>query len=241
MILLEDEIVVRSFWGPREESVEAAVERWVELSGRLTGIGGTVFSSWTNADDEPQPLEFSVEGLQRELAHREEKFGPRGRLGFSMSAHIDDGDLPRVSLSSTVGACGSYVGNSLVLTLYVWEQKQGGLWTPMAGDLLRAVAEACEPDWGEVRNDALADAQNENPQITVGTPRAGYVTYLSSNRRARVSGEVPGRTRQATDGGLLIDMTEDGRFPELDAVAELDRRLRDSGALVEIPESQERL
>ncbi|MFG2250978.1 hypothetical protein [Spirillospora sp. NPDC048823] len=218
------------------------MERWVDLSRWLTGIGGPVFSSWMNADDEPQPLEFTAEGLHRELAHREAEFGPRGHLGFSMAAHIDDGDLPRVSLSSTIGARGPHVvGNSMILTLYVWEEEQKSLWTAMAADLLWTVAEVCEPDWGEVYNDALTDAQSENPQIAIKTPRAGFVTFLSSNRRARVSGEVPGRTRHAADGGLLIDIIEDGRFPELDAVAELDRQLRDSGALVEIPESQERL
>ncbi len=99
--------------------------------------------------------------------------------------------------------------------------------------LLSLVAEAWAPDFGDVTDDDLLDALEDDGDFTVGDPCVGRLGYLSPARAALVPDDLAAAREELPGGGVLLDIAPPSK--DTDAVVAAYVRLRETGALRPLP------
>ncbi|MBM7089363.1 hypothetical protein ACFTXK_26680 [Streptomyces sp. NPDC056956] len=257
--------VVRGFWGPRQESAEELAARWcttLEHLARLlptagaaapgsdTGpgapAGGGPLTTWLTvpvsgrpADvlrlphpDRVAPGEEFRESLLRAVRSAQEDDGWSAADGTSLRLLADTSDGRRVELAGLAGGTPEFLLQSLVATFVVPDDEP----LPGAG-LLAAVAEAWDPDYGDVGDRAVTAALKKEAGFRTGTPSVGPVAYLSPGRAALVPEEWAARGRRLPGGGLLLELADPGDTAE---VVRAHRALKNAGALEPLPRPMDR-
>src|SRR5690606_14348561 len=152
--------------------------------------------------------------------------------GTSLRLLADTSDGRRVEVAGLAGGTPEFLLQSLVATFVVPDDEP----LPGAG-LLAAVAEAWDPDYGDVGDRAVTAALKKEAGFRTGTPSVGPVAYLSPGRAALVPEEWAARGRRLPGGGLLLELADPGDTAE---VVRAHRALKDAGALEPLPRPMDR-
>ncbi|MEU0601072.1 hypothetical protein ABZ484_22955 [Streptomyces sp. NPDC006393] len=228
--------LVRGFWGPREEPVEQLAGRWRATLEQLARL-------LPQAD-----LPGTWDVLRAA--------GPAGQVSGTEPALLD-------ALSAARAADDWSEGNGIALRLVAagapgWEVEVSGLagGTPefllqslviglrapadveLPGiELLAVVAEAWAPDFGDVTDDDVMDALEDEAGHEVGDPGVGWAGYLSPARAALLPEELAVPRKEVRGGGVLLDIAPPG---DTAPVVRVHERLRDAGALRPLPRPMDR-
>ncbi|WEH39518.1 hypothetical protein [Streptomyces sp. AM 2-1-1] len=197
--------VVRGFWGPRVESVEALAERWDltlhKVAELLGDASGTVWE-WrrvraSGADD--TPLARGREPLAGVLREARTADDWSDRVGTGLRVIAAPGAGVRVEISGLAGGAPEFLLHSVVVAV----EAPDGAEVP-EGELLAALAHVWDPDFGDVSDDDLLDALEDEAGHTVGDPLVGRYGYLSPARAALIPDGLGAGRRELPGGGVLL-------------------------------------
>ncbi|MDN3296644.1 hypothetical protein QWM81_21880 [Streptomyces ficellus] len=246
--------VVRGFWGPRPESERELAARWSALLTRLRDIDPAVFGTWQEVPDAT-----NTDALAARLRERNAGDDWSDRKGYAMALSTPAANPVKVSVSGTGGGVSEHLPMSVVLTITAPDDDGAAL--PYA-EILRAVAETWDVDWGEVTQTELQLALEDDGREP-GQACVGWAGYLSERRAALLTGAgagagadaallagagkapdvpgkapgLPGKTEPTEHGGLLLDLSGAGGVEDLVAV---NREVRATGALEALPRPMDR-
>ncbi|WP_309063739.1 hypothetical protein [Streptomyces sp.] len=233
--------VVRGFWGPRQEPVEALAERWSTTLDRFTrlllpaaGAPGNpdTGTPWTwrtaPASGPSRPVQPDEASLLEAL--RTAQAADDWSAGNGTSLRLVADGVPsgwKVEIAGLAGGTPEFLLQSLVATIVSPDGEQ----LPDA-DLLTAVAEAWHPDHGDVSDRAVTAALKKEAGFRIGTPSVGWVGFLSPGRAARVPADWPVPRKELPGAGVLLDIAAPGDTAEVVRAHEV---LRKAGALDPLP------
>ncbi|MEU3103648.1 hypothetical protein [Streptomyces griseoflavus] len=233
--------VVRGFWGPRQESAERLAARWSTTLERFAALlpdavaGGPAGARWRTAPASGPagtvgPDEAALLGA---LSTAREADPWAAANGTSLRL-LADAPAPgwKVEIAGLAGGTPDSLLQSLVATI---TSPDGA--SPPDAALLTAVAEAWDPDYGDVGDRTVTAALKQEAGFRVGTPSVGWVGYLSAGRAARVPADLSAGRAELPTGGLLLTVAPPGDTPAVVAAYET---LRKSGALEPLPRPMNR-
>ncbi|AWW37831.1 hypothetical protein ADL00_15605 [Streptomyces sp. AS58] len=233
--------VVRGFWGPRPEPVERLAERWsATLDGLVrllpaAGQGGAASWTWRYAGPagavrpgSPPDTASLLDALR--AARAAEDWSDRTGTGLRLVAEGVPGW--KAELSGVAGGSPENLLQSIVIAVESPDDAE----VPDA-ELLAAVAESWQPDFGDVTDDDVMDALEDDADFMVGEPSVGWVGFLSPGRAARVPDSSGIPRKELAGGGVLLHVADPG---DTAAVVRAYAVLREAGALEPLPRPLDR-
>ncbi|MGW4480626.1 hypothetical protein [Rhodococcus triatomae] len=222
--------IVRAFWGPRPEPVEAVADRWLSTLTALDALVPGDRWQLVRASETPTELVPDRESLLAALrtAGSEEDWSDVIGTGLRLTRTTRSGG--EIEVSVLAGGAPEYLLQSVVI----------GITTPTGladreTRLLSALVLAWDPDVGDVTDDDILDALEDRAGFAVGDPAIGRHAYLSARRAARWPDGLRAVRREVVADGVLVDV---GAAP--DEVVGAYRLLRDAGALEPLPTPMDR-
>ncbi|MFF9816222.1 Imm52 family immunity protein [Streptomyces sp. NPDC014006] len=234
--------VVRGFWGPREESAEALADRWKQtldrLSSLLPALAPESGEGWTWQQIHPSgpatALRADAGSILAALRSVQAEDGWSDRTGYRLSLVIGGESGWRADVRGAAGGASEFVPQNLIMEI----DAPDGAAVPEA-ELLTLVAETWQPDFGDVTDDDVLDALEDEADFGPGEPSVGRLGYLSPARAALVPADLPDVTRtELPTGGLLLAVAPPAA--ETDKVVQANVRLREAGALQPLPKPMDR-
>ncbi|WNI25480.1 hypothetical protein [Streptomyces sp. ITFR-16] len=228
--------VVRGFWGPRRESPAQLAGRWKAMLDALPGLlpvaGPGQDWAWIRhrASGRPAPLVPGTEELRAELQADHDSPQTSDGAGLHLAATPAPGW--EVDLTGRGGAESEYLIQALVLAVV----SPDGAEVPEAA-LLALVADVWQPDIGDVTDDDLLDALEDDAGYGVGDPCVGRLGYLSPGRAAQAPDGVGAVRKELTGPGVLLDLAPPG---DTGAAVDAYLKLREAGALEPLPRPMDR-
>ncbi|SDL22953.1 hypothetical protein SAMN05428985_111132 [Nocardioides sp. YR527] len=231
---VDEELIARGFWGPRQETPERVAE---ELSAFIAGLGEVLGEkiSWSSPTMPGKPLEDGDNVLKAiSDAFRENTDAPN--LGISQ-AYRGRGDRVMVAITLIVGGYteSAKVRNSIVVK---W---RGADIAQFAGPVLRQLASAWDPDWAAVTSRSLNEALAEVQPVGKPGPKLGYLNYLSQGRAKALPGGMDKHLDELDNGGVVIGSGEGDGFLSVEKVTEFAKVLRLSAAFSPTPADRSKL
>lgn len=226
--------VIRVFWGRRPEPVESVAARWRQTLEQVEPLLPSVVEGlrWRQIRASGPPVPVSVDELVPLLidAQSAEPWSDRVGVGLRVTAGTAAG--LELEISGVAGGEPEFVLQSTVLIV---EAPDGVVLDEMG--LLAMLATIWAPDFGDVSDDAILDALEDDAGYVVGEPVVGRVGYLSPGRaRLLPPGEAVARTGMPS-GGVLLRIADPG---DLEAVVNGYRRLHAAGVLRPLPKPLDR-
>ncbi|MFC4605361.1 hypothetical protein [Rhodococcus kronopolitis] len=227
--------LVRVFWGPRPEPVEAVAARWRATLGGFDALldapGPGRERSWQQIRPSGPPTDLtgdrdSLRGVlvaARADADWSDVIGDALRVAATGAPGWD------VEISGLAGGAPEYLLQSLVATIAAPDDAA----VPEA-ELLAMLVRVWEPDFGDVTDDDILDALEDDADLAVGDPCIGRHAYLSPGRAGRLPEDL-GATVRRFGGGALVAVEGD-----VDEVVRVYRRIREAGALEPLPRPMDR-
>lgn len=231
--------VVRGFWGPRQESAEELAARWSTTVERFAVLlpEAVGHAEWTwrtvpaaGAGETVGTDEASLLGALRTAREADPWAAANGTSLRLLATGLADGW--KVELAALAGAAPDSLLQSLVATITAPD----GASFPGAA-LLTVVAEAWQPDYGDVSDRAVTAALKKEAGFRVGTPSVGWVGYLSKGRAARIPVGLAAERVELPTEGVLLNIASPG---DTAAVVEAYEALEKSGALEPLPRPMKR-
>jgi hypothetical protein len=194
--------VVRAFWGPRSEPVDALATRWRRTLAHVTTLLPQVGGAWRQVHASGPDTACRPDDLTSILhvAQSAEAWSDLTGTGLRLTHTGEDGWV--AELSGVAGGSPQYLLQSLVLTLDAPESA-----VVSESELLAMLAAVWEPDFGDVSDDAVLDALEDDAGFTVGDPVVGRLGYLSAARAARVPDDLEANRRDFPGGGCSCAST----------------------------------
>ncbi|WP_461081081.1 Imm52 family immunity protein [Streptomyces deserti] len=238
-------LVVNGAWGVRPEGVEQLAERWLAFLTALEGIAGPSFGGWHEAteDDSTAPLLSPSAASLADYLLRENPESDADRIGYTTSLWSAGPGMPELVVSVTAGGTSPYVTHSCAVRMRSRELDESAPVARRSPEILRALADCWDVDWGQVYTREEYEAVEEEFGLEVPDPRCCRAVYLSATRTRSVPDDLPGRpaVTDTRHGGLLIDLTSNGtQTPDLKTILDANRALRAAGALAPLPEPYDR-
>ncbi|MFG2403173.1 hypothetical protein ACGFR8_02345 [Streptomyces brevispora] len=233
--------VVRGFWGPRKESIPELAGRWKAMLDALSALLPVAGSApagqpwtWTRHHGSGRPTELRPEAAELGAALQADHDSPRTSDGAGLSLASTGEPGWEIGLSGRGGGESEYVTQAVVLTVV----SPDGAEVPEAA-LLALIADIWQPDIGDVTDDDLLDALEDDAgyDYTLSQLCVGRLGYLSSKRAALVPDGVGVMRRRPGGEGVLLDIALPG---DTEAVVDAYLRLRDAGALEPLPRPMNR-
>ncbi|MFF9345777.1 hypothetical protein [Streptomyces sp. NPDC014734] len=232
--------VVRVFWGPRPEPVETLAGRWKRTLDGITGLlpgaasPGEGTGTWrqvrgSGPETELPADEGALLGALR-VAQAAEDWSDL--TGTALRLERADEPGRRTEISGLAGGAPEFLLQSFVVTLHAPD----GVEVPEA-ELLAVLAREWEPDFGDVSDDDVLDALEDDAGYSVGDPVVGRFGYLSPARAALVPEGLGTAREELPGGGVLLSLADPGAGADVVAAYE---RLRDAGALEPLPRPMDR-
>ncbi|OIJ85423.1 hypothetical protein [Streptomyces colonosanans] len=232
---------VRVLWGPREESPEALTGHWMRtlggLSTLLPAVGPDTGESWTwrwfRESGPTTDLRADEASVLAALRAQQAADGWSDRTGVGLTLVIERKPDWKIEIMGSAGGTSEFVYQSLGIEI----SAPDGTQLPSA-ELLALLAETWAPDVGDVTDDDVLDALEDETDIGMGEPSVGRLGYLSPNRAALVPDDLAVARKELPGGGVLLDVASpsDG----VGAVVRANVRLRDAGALEPLPTPMDR-
>ncbi|MCO6004904.1 hypothetical protein NE236_07915 [Actinoallomurus purpureus] len=223
--------LVRGFWGPREESVEVLAERWKATLEQLVrllpeaGLPG-VWNVVRGAGPAPQ---VSADERSLRAALRAAQAADDWSEGNGTALRLVAEGAPgwQAEASGLAGGSPEFLLQSLVIGI----RSPANAELPGA-ELLTTVAEFWEPDFGDVTDDDVLDALEDQAGYEVGDPCVGWAGYLSRMRAGLLPDGLAAPRKEVRGGGVLLDIAGPG---DTETVVQTYVRLRKTGALCPLP------
>ncbi|MGY3679517.1 hypothetical protein [Streptomyces sp. TE33382] len=244
--------VVRGFWGPRPESARALAGRWKRVLDELTELlpaagppagagregagreGAGRAGGWRQIHPSGPGTEIPAteDALLAALLTAQTADDWSDVTGTGLRLARTGGPGWRTEISGLAGGAPEFLLQSFVITLHAPDDAA----VPEAA-LLAALARVWEPDFGDVSDDDLLDALEDDADHSVGDPLVGRIGQLSPGRAALVPDELKASREELPGGGVLLRIAEPG---DTDAVVRAYERLREAGALRPLPRPMDR-
>ena len=231
---VDEELIARGFWGPRQETAEQVTDELVAFIAGLDEVLGEKIS-WSSPALPGKPLEERDNALKAVSdAFRENTDAPN--LGISQ-AYRGRGNGITVAITLIVGGYteSAKVRNSIVVK---W---RGADVAKFAGPVLRQLASAWDPDWAAVTSRSLNEALAQVQPAGKPGPKLGYLNYLSEGRAKALPGGMDKHLDKLDNGGVLIGSGEGDRFLSVEKVTEFAKVLRLSAAFSPTPTDRSKL
>ncbi|MBJ6640410.1 hypothetical protein H4K36_25725 [Streptomyces sp. DHE7-1] len=240
---MAEQLMMRGFWGPRQEKSDDLAERLSAFCRRLGELipGGIVH--WLDAQDAAVAL-ASQEGARAFVGQRFAGLADdEGRLGVVLVASAEGAGGMKLTFSASAGGYSELrtLKNNAVLKIDVPSGVTAQAHAELARECFAVLVEEWEPDWADLTSHDLWDAIRDKVQVKSRTPRAGFVTYLSSGRREGVPADIVAPSVATADGGILIGAGTGSEFIGQDRVAQIDNALRSTPAFEPVPTDRSRL
>ncbi|MFD6062592.1 hypothetical protein [Rhodococcus wratislaviensis] len=228
--------VVRAFWGPRPEPVDTLAGRWRQTLEQVTELlpraASPVRGEWrqvhaSGPDTACTPDELTAILL---VAQGAEAWSDLTGTGLRLVCSGEVGWA--VELSGVAGGAPQFLLQSLVLAVDAPE----GAVVPES-ELLAMLASVWEPDFGDVSDDAILDALEDDAGFTVGDPVVGRFGFLCAARAVLVPDGLEAVLQDMPGSGVLLHIAAPG---DIDTVVHVYGRLRDTGALEPLPRPLDR-
>ncbi|MFB7557113.1 hypothetical protein [Streptomyces brevispora] len=233
--------VVRGFWGPRKESVPELAGRWKAMLDALPALLPAAGSApagqpwtWTQHHGYGRPTRLRPDGAELGAALQADHDSPQTSDGAGLSLASTGEPGWEIGIAGRGGGESEYVTQAVVLTVV----SPDGAEVPEAA-LLALIADIWQPDIGDVTDDDLLDALEDDAgyDYTLSQLCVGRLGYFSPGRAALVPDGV-GAVREELGGeGLLLDIAPP---QDIEAVVDAYVRLRDAGALEPLPRPMNR-
>lgn len=227
VVRMSDSLLIRAFWGPRQESVNQIAERMVKFGTGLDTLIGRATSWKVPGGDEVTLSELG--GVQQVLQGAMQKSLDAPHLGLLQSFRSNS---PKVGKLSLTVVAGGYSNSDNVYNSVVLKCPETDASRSIALEALSALASAWDPDWGEVTSYGLIDAM-ENINFPERSPGIGHMTYLSGGRTELLP-EVDANIANCENGSILTSVNDDGLL-SVDDVLELAQSLDGSVVLSGVP------
>ncbi|MEV6073540.1 hypothetical protein AB0L80_00280 [Streptomyces sp. NPDC052069] len=234
--------VVRGFWGPRPESAEALAGRWKHTLDHLTALlpeagspaGAGLAGPWRQVHASGPGTELPADEAALLAALRLVRTADDWSdvTGTGLRIARGGGSGWKAEISGLAGGTPEFLLQSLVIALHAPDDAE----VPEAA-LLAALARVWEPDFGDVSDDDVLDALEDDAGFSVGDPVVGRVGYLSPGRAALVPDELKAVREELPGGGVLLRIAAPG---DTDAVVRAYERLNGAGALRPLPRPMDR-
>jgi hypothetical protein len=229
-----------AYWGPRQEDAEACARRLTTMLRLLEPVD-PLFAHWFKKAKSfkealKRPLDQDLEGLRNYIqraAMKDDLRAPMPSLGFHLKLWNGGSGGDDAWFSIDCGGYSERVPNCCVLRApHEGLASERVLTTGFQTEVLRAIANAWDPDWGEALSDAHRDLMKDKSSPVL----VGWVTYLS-RRLGRVPPlPAPVRIEPVGELGTLIILTPE-RFtaanPEHLELAERVRELLGRAGLLQ--------
>jgi hypothetical protein len=224
---------IRVFWGRRPESVQAVATRWRQTLEQVEfllpeAVGG----SWQQIHSSGPTTAVTVDQLAQVLENAQAAEDWSDRLGIGLRLVSGSGPDWGLELSGFAGGEPEIILQSMVLAVSTPDTAE----VPEA-ELLRMLAAVWEPDFGDVTDDNILDALEDESDYRVGDPVIGRVGYLSAARAGAIPDGLRAGITALPGGGVLLQIAAAG---DVDAVVRAYERLRGAGALDPLPRPLDR-
>ncbi|WP_406862444.1 hypothetical protein ABZO31_19115 [Streptomyces sp. HUAS MG47] len=215
--------VVRGFWGPREESVEAVAGRWRRTLERLAELLPQAGAGTT----EPRADEAVLVAELRAKGEGDRAVGTPYELSLTTEGEPGWG----VDVSGRAGGLSEDLLQAIVIAVESPDDAE----VPEAR-LLAAVAAVWAPDFGDVLDADVSDALDE-AGFEAGEPFLGRIGYLSPGRAALLPADLEAGGLLMRDGGQVLTLAPRG---DTGTVVRANVALREAGVLESLPRPMER-
>lgn len=223
---------IRVFWGRRPESVQAVASRWRQTLEQVEFLlPESVDGSWQQIHSSGPTTAVTVDQLAQVLENAQAAEDWSDRLGIGLRLVSGSGPDWGLELSGLAGGEPEIILQSMVLAVSTPDTSE----VPEA-ELLRMLAAVWEPDFGDVTDDNILDALEDESDYRVGDPVIGRVGYLCAGRAEAVPDNLKAGGALPS-GGVLLRI---GAAGEVDAVVRAYERLRGAGALDPLPRPLDR-
>jgi hypothetical protein len=229
---VDEKLIARGFWGPRQESPDQIVDKLVAFLAALDDVVGERLS-WSSHALPGKSLAERTNALQViSDAFRKNTDAPH--LGISQAYDARGQRLETVSITMGVGGSSDSpkVHNGFVLD---W---RGPAAAKFADRILRQLVSVWDPDWGAVTSMSLMRALAELQPPGKPGPKVGYLTYLSDGRAQALPGGFEKYLLKLDGGGVILGSGESDGFLPAEKVAEFARALRPATAFSPTPTSR---
>ncbi|MCX5186793.1 Imm52 family immunity protein [Streptomyces sp. NPDC059837] len=240
---MADQLMMRGFWGPRQESAEGLAERLSAFCGRLGELFPGGAKEWLDAQEVAAPL-ASPDGARAFVEQRFAKLSEgEAELGVVLVASAEYADGTKLTFNASVGGFSELrtLKNNVVLKVDLPSGASAQDCVLIARECFAVLLREWEPDWADVTSHELWDAIRGTVQVKSRTPRAGFVTYLSSGRKVGVPAGIAAQSVETSGGGILIGSVTDKEFLTPAQVADIDNALRPTPAFEPVPTDRSRL
>ncbi|ALC27352.1 hypothetical protein ABT013_07150 [Streptomyces bacillaris] len=226
--------VVRGFWGPRPESAEALADRWQRTLDGLAELVPQAADAWSQVHGNGPATAFTPEGKALLDALRAAQSAADWSDLTGTGLRLVGTGMPgwEAEVSGLAGGAPEFLLQSLAIVLHAPDAA-----VVPEEDVLALLARVWEPDFGDVSDDDVLDALEDEAGYAVGDPVVGRTGYLSPARAALVPDGLEAVRQELPGGGELLSIAAPG---DSAAVVRAYERLRESGALAPLPRPMDR-
>ncbi|MGW6581092.1 hypothetical protein ACWF76_17215 [Streptomyces globisporus] len=226
--------LVRGFWGPRPEPAESLADRWRRTLDGLTGLVPEAAAAWSRIHANGPataitPDEDALLGAVR-AAQSAADWSDLTGTGLRLVGTGTPGW--EVEVSGLAGGTPEFLLQSVMVVLHAPD----GAAVPEE-DVLALLARVWEPDFGDVTDNDVLDALEDEAGFSVEDPAVGRAGYLSPARAALVPDHLEAVRQELPGGGELLSIAAPG---DTAAVVRACERLREVGALAALPRPMDR-
>ena len=231
---VDEELIARGFWGPRQESAEQVADELVSFIAGLDEVLGEKIS-WASPALPGKALEERDNALQAiSGAFRENTDAPH--VGISQSYRARGKRIDTAAITMIVGG---YSESAKVRNSFVVKWRGADI-AILAAPILRRLVSAWDPDWAAVTSRSFTDALAEVQPVGRPGPKLGYLSYLSEGRAQALPGGMDKHLTKLDNGGIVIGSGEGDGFLSVDKATEFAKVLRLSAAFSPTPTTRSR-
>lgn len=229
---MDEELIARGFWGPRQESPDRIADKLVAF---VTGLDEVVGESVPWSSHRLPGKSIAEPANARQVisdAFRENTDAPH--LGINQSY---DAGGKRVKKFSIGLSAGGYSDSPNVRNAFIVKWRGADL-AEFADPILRQLISVWDPDWAAVTSRSLLNALAEVQPAGKSGPKVGYLSYLSEGRAQALPGGMDEHLLKLDNGGVIIGSGESDGFLSVDKATEFARGLKHSAAFSPTPTSR---
>ncbi|WP_404948812.1 hypothetical protein HFP70_26415 [Streptomyces sp. ARC14] len=226
--------VVRGFWGPRPESADALADRWRQTLDGLAVLVPQAADAWSQVHADGPATAITADGKALLDAVRTAQSAADWSDLTGTGLRLVGTGTPgwEAEVSGLAGGRAEFLLQSLAVILHAPDD------APVPEeDILALLARVWEPDFGDVSDDDVLDALEDEAGYAVGDPVVGRTGYLSPARAALVPEDLAAVRQELPGGGELLSIAAPG---DSAAVVRAYERLREAGALAPLPRPMDR-
>ncbi len=226
---VDEELIARGFWGPRQETAEQVADELLAFIAGLDKVLGETIA-WSSPALPGKPIGERDNALQAiSDAFRENKDAPHVGISQAYRARAN-----RIDTAAITMIVGGYSESAKVRNSFVVKWRGADI-AILAAPILRRLVSAWDPDWAAVTSRSFTDALAEVQPAGKPGPKLGYLSYLSEGRAQALPGGMDKHLTKLDNGGIVIGSGEGDGFLSVAKATEFAKVLRLSAAFSPTP------